>query len=518
MPDHFTNCWTVPKPVPRASHINFGTAVPHDELPWPERAGPVLRMPKLHVETEERATVTRFGGLALFEAFCRRFGVKALIDEHVDVLKIHLPYHESDHVLAQTMNLYVGGTCIEDMMYLQHDEGVLRMLGACRLPDPTTAGDFLRRFDTELHPDALVGLRHANDELQQQVWRQLSRRERRRRKRELCILDIDSHIKEVCGVQKEGADFSYNGKWSYHPLLISMAATGECLAVVNRSGNRTSADGADEAVSDVLAWTTAHFDDVLIRGDSAFDRQDLREAIEHHDGFFAFVGRGHEGRPEAAGAIPEDNFHPFATRAERRRQERQGGSGYKPRRKKSNQRRARSRARNYKEKLQTKQWVAEISYKPNGQPNTYRLVVRRKLIEHRQGQVHLFDAYEYAWVVTNLPNSFSAEDVIDHTYQRCDQENVIEQMGSGLAAWRMPVAEFDGNCAWLEIARLAWNIGKWIAQLVLPDEVVRWEWKRFRLHYVLVPAQVIKRARQTILRLMGARSTVDPLLLAFNAL
>jgi hypothetical protein len=33
-----------------------------------------------------------------------------------------------------------------------------------------------------------------------------------------------------------------------------------------------------------------------------------------------------------------------------------------------------------------------------------------------------------------------------------DQENVIEQLGSGLAAWRMPVAEFDGNSAWLEIA------------------------------------------------------------------
>jgi hypothetical protein len=35
-------------------------------------------MPKLHVETEERSTVTRFGGLALFEKFCRQFGVAAL--------------------------------------------------------------------------------------------------------------------------------------------------------------------------------------------------------------------------------------------------------------------------------------------------------------------------------------------------------------------------------------------------------------------------------------------------------
>lgn len=111
-----------------------------------------------------------------------------------------------------------------------------------------------------------------------------------------------------------------------------------------------------------------------------------------------------------------------------------------------------------------------------------------------------------------------AEDVIDETYMRCDQENLIQQMGSGLAAWRMPVAEFDGNEAWLEIARLAWNMAKWIALLALPDEVIRWKWKRFRLHYVFVPVQLIKRARQTWVRIMGARSTIDPLLLAFELL
>jgi hypothetical protein len=485
-------------------------------------------MPKLHLETEKRATVTRFGGLALVEQFCRRFDVAALIDEHVQLLELHLPYHESDHVLAQAMNLYAGGSCLEDMMYLQGDQAVLRMLAACRLPDPTTAGDFLRRFDSKRHPEALSGLRRANNELQQRVWRRLSGRQRRRRKRELCIVDVDGHIKPLSGMQKEGADFSYNGKWSYQPLIVSMAATGECLAVQNRPGNANSAAGADKVVDEVLEWISEHFDNVLVRGDSAFDRQDLREVIEHHDGYFAFVGRGHEGRPEKAAALPDKAFRPFLTRAERRRQQRRSEPGYRRRQKKRNHRRQRSRERGYKERLQTKQWLAETTYQPPGQPNVYRLIVRRKLIEHRKGQVHLFDDYEYAWVVTNLPDElFSAEDVVDHTYQRCDQENVIEQMGSGLAGWRMPVApgcgvspqtEFDGNSAWLEIARLAWNIGKWIAQLALPDEVVRWEWKRFRLHYVLVPAQLIKRARQWWVRLMGARSTIDPLLKAFEAL
>jgi hypothetical protein len=76
---------------------------------------------------------------------------------------------------------------------------------------------------------------------------------------------------------------------------------------------------------------------------------------------------------------------------------------------------------------------------------------------------------------------------------------VSEQRGSGLAAWRMPVAALDGNSAWLEIARLAGNLGTWIVQLVLPDEVVRWEWKRFRQAFVDATAQAICSCRQKLI-------------------
>ncbi|MCP3959673.1 MAG: IS1380 family transposase [bacterium] len=457
----------------------------------------------------------------MFEQFCRRFRVAPHIDEHVEVLKLHLPYHESDHVLAQAMNLYVGGTCLEDMMHLQGDEAVLRMLGACRLPDPTTAGDFLRRFEPSANPGALGGLRRANDELQARVWKSLSPRNgRRRRKREWAVVDVDSHIKPLCGVQKQGADYSYKGQWSYHPLVVSMAATGECLAIVNRAGCANSADGTGDVMHEVLPRVVDRFRNVIVRGDSAFDSQALREVVEHYDAYFAFVGRAHTGRPEQATALPESAFKPFRTRAARQHEQHRRNKGAKcrARAKKRNHRSQQARARNYKEMRLVKQWLAETTYQPPDSPVEYRLIVRRQLIENFKGQQHLFDAYRYRYVVTNLPDDVSPEEVVDHTYQRCDQENLIEQMGSGLAAWRMPVAEFDGNSAWLEIARLAWNIGKWLAQLVLPDEVTRWEWKRFRLHYVLVPAQLIKRARQMWVRLMGARSTIDPLLLAFQAL
>jgi len=350
-----------------------------------------------------------------------------------------------------------------------------------------------------------------------QVWNALSpRRGRQRKKRELAVIDLDGHTKEVYGVQKEGADFSRKGQWSYHPLLVSMAGTGECLAIRNRPGNQRSCEGAAAVLEEVLPRVNQHYERVLVRGDSDFGWQDIRNACEQNGAHFAFVGREFADRPGIATSIPESQWKPFRTRAARQKNENRKRSGYLRRRKKRirNRRRKRARERNYKELRLVKQWIAEVPWTPPGSDKPLRLVIRRQLIEEYKGQRFLFQKYRYRYIETNFPKSVSAEQVVDHTYERCDQENLIEQMGSGLAAWRMPVAEFAGNCAWLEIARLAWNLAKWIAQLALPKEVVRWEWKRFRQAWVYLAAQVTTRSRQVWVRFSQSHRFTDILIAA----
>jgi len=495
----------------RASHVNSGTAVPEEEVAWPETSGRVTRLPRLHLEVAERSTVTPFGGLALAAAFVKRFRVAQEIDDRVHVLKIHLPFHESDHVLAQALNLYVGGECLEDQSALQHDEGVLRLLGACRLPDPTTAGDFLRRFEPRRHPEALSGLRAAVDTVQDGVWGKLAGK--RRQKRAWAVLDLDGHTKALYGVQKEGADFDHRGRWSYQVLLASLAGTGECVAVRNRPGNVRSSEGAAELLEENLPRVQRRFANVLVRADSDFDRRDVREACEAAGAHFAFVAREASNRLSWAEGLPESAWKPFRTRAHRAREARRAQAGFVPRRTKRNRRRRRARQRGYTDLALVRQWVAEIPWTPPGSAKTYRMILRRQRIEQSE-QGTLFTFYRYRYVVTNLPASWSASEVIDATYQRCDQENVIEQMGSGLALWRMPVAEFDGNSAWLEIGRLAWNLGKWIAQLALPPEVVRWEWKRFRKAFVHLATEVSHRSRQRWLRFSPAHRFLPTLVAA----
>ncbi len=462
------------------------------------------------MEVADRSTVTPYGGLALASAFLRRFRVAQAIDERVHVLKLHLPYHESDHVIAQALNLYAGGTCIEDQAALQNDEGVLRMLGACRIPDPTTAGDFLRRFEERRNRGSLAGLRAAIDTVQGEVWGKLAGK--RRRKRDWAVVDLDGHTKTLYGVQKDGADFDHKGRWSYNVLLASLAGTGECLAVRNRPGNLRSSNGAAKLLDETLPRVKGRFAKVLVRADSDFRPPGCAGGLRGGGRLFRLRGAGgHEsallgrGNPGVGVEAVSNASPPGAAVAAF------GGPASWPRRKKRNRRRRRARERGYT----TSSWCASGWPRFRGRPRALEDLPNDSPAPAHRGvgmaRSHLFDFYRYRYVVTNLPTSWSPVEVIDATYQRCDQENVIEQMGSGVALWRMPVAEFEGNSAWLEIGRLAWNLGKWIAQLALPAEVVRWEWKRYRQAFVYLAVEVVHRSRQRWLRFSPAHRFLDQL-------
>lgn len=150
----------------------------------------------------------------------------------------------------------------------------------------------------------------------------------------------------------------------------------------------------------------------------------------------------------------------------------------------------RARQRGYTDLKLVRRHVGEIEG-----PDGARLILRRQLIDEergKHGQRELWEVERYRYIVTNLPREWTPTDIVDATYQRCDQENLIEGMGSGIAAWRMPVAEMRGNAAWLQIARLAWNLGKWMAFVALGKEASRWEWKRLRRCFVDFAAQVVR--------------------------
>ena len=484
----------------RASHVNQGTSIVRSALGSPSTRGRVFRHPKLQV-SPERGESTAYGGLSLAAALIRSLGIPEMLDERLQLLRSHRPFTESDHVLTHVYNLFVGGTCIEDIGSLQGSEPVRRMLGAARIPDPTTAGDFLRRFDAP----SLHALDVAIDQGQEAVWR----RRYGRKKAARALVDLDSHVHPVYGDQKEGADFSYKGSLAYHPLVISLAETQECLRLINRPGNTASAEDSEKHLDELFPMLLRRFRQVIIRGDSAFCRQPIFEVCEAHGQFFAVVSPAQKNFEGLAETIPESAWKPYRG---------PGGRVHRPppasrRKRRPNLRRRLARKRGKYDLQLERQWVAEIPYQPTRSDQVYRLVIRRQRIEvHDQGE--LFELWRYRYAMTNLPQTTSAQEAMDLTYQRCDQENVIEQLQHGVAGMRMPTGGLESNAAFLTCARLAHNLKAWLAQLALPLETMRWEWKRFRHAFVYVAARVLRKSRQIHVEIAASHRTAKTLLQA----
>ena len=111
-----------------------------------ERPRPMMTASNIHYEIAEKARAIAPGGIGALHLLAQGLGLVYDIDEGLHLLKRHLPYHESDHVLNIAYNLLAGGSGLEHLEVRRNDEVYLDAFGAQRIPDPTTAGDFCRRF------------------------------------------------------------------------------------------------------------------------------------------------------------------------------------------------------------------------------------------------------------------------------------------------------------------------------------------------------------------------------------
>jgi hypothetical protein len=462
----------------------------------PMTESPVMSPGNIQYEVAGRMTGINYGGLGLMVQLVKSLGLAEEIDERVHLLKVHRPYHESDHVLNMTYNILTGGRCLEDLEIRRQNIGYLNALNARRIPDPTTEGDYLRRFERE----DVICLMDAINGVRREIWKRQPNSRRR-----LAILDVDGTITETGGECKEGADFAYNGKWGYCPLVVSLANTQEPLYIVNRPANRPSHDGAAGWMDKAVALTrSAGFNGVRLRGDTDFsltanfDRwtEDRVEFVFGMDANKKFTG--------IAENLKEDSWKPL---------ERQTKRSIKtaPRQKPANVKKAVVRSRGFKNLRLQAEHVAEVEYSPTKAKRTYRLVILRKNISTERGEEHLFDDVVYYFYVTNVVAAkLTMEDVVFESNARCNQENLIEQLKNGVEATRLPVGEFTGNWAYMIIGALAWNLKVWLG-LVLPERlnsraILRMEFRRFCTELIQLSAQIVRTGRQLIFRLMGFSS------------
>jgi Transposase DDE domain group 1 len=455
----------------------------------------------IHYEIGDRCRGIAHGGLGAIHLLARQLGLIDAIDERLHLLKIHLPFHESDHVLNFAYNALCDGTCLQDMELRRNDEVFLDALGARRSPDPTTAGDFCRRFtaaDVDTLQDIFDGVRIG-------VWA-----DQPDAFFEQATIDMDGTLVATTGECKRGMDIAYDGTWGYHPLVLSLANTHEVLRIVNRSGNRPSHEGAAAQVDRALGVCfQGGFRRVLLRGDTDFSQTEHLDGW-HADGRITFIF-GYDSRPNLeaiAAALPERAWRPLPRPPRYTVRTR-------PRQRPDNVKEPIVVARLFDNQRLQSEAVAEFAYRPTACQNTYRMVVVRKNISVEKGEQVLFDRIVYFFYLTNDWGP-EADAIVFEANGRCDQENVLAQLHGGVRALTAPVDNLVSNWAYMVMTALAWDLKAWWA-LTLPEEPGRWqakyraeklwvlgiEFKTFVNAFVRQACQVIRTGRKLVYRLLA---------------
>ncbi len=457
---------------------------------WSNQALPMMKASNIHYEMSERNRGINCGGIGAMHMMVNKLGLADEIDARLHLLKRHLPYHESDHVLNLAYNAMLQGVRLQDIELRRNDEAFLDGLGAERIPDPTTSGDFTRRFGQS----DIVELMDVINSVRQRVWRRQAPEFLQE-----AFIDIDGTIAPTLGQCKGGMALSYKGIWGYAPLIVSVANTNEVLYLLNRPGNAASHQDCAQWIDRAIEVVKPHAGQITLRGDTAFTLTGQLDRWDEKATKFIFGMDAHPKVVELAEGLEQGVWEPLERLPRYEILTRS-------RRKSEKVKESIVRFKGYQNKVLTGESVAHIDYQPNKCQRAYRLVIVRKNISVQKGEQVLFDDLRYFFYITNHCD-YTDEQIVSLANGRCNQENVIEQLKNGVNAMRMPVDDLLSNWAYMVMTSLAWNLKAWFG-LLLPDtgrgrQVVRMEFRRFLHAFILIPTQIVRTGRRIIYRIMG---------------
>jgi len=450
---------------------------------------PMITASNIQYELAQRTRGIAAGGIGAMHLVAKKLGLAKAIDDKLHLLKVHLPYHESDHVLNIAYNLLAGGTCLEHLELRRNDEVYLDALGARRIPDPTTAGDFCRRFAEH----DINTLQEVFNEMRVKVWRQQPSEFFAE-----ATIEADGTMVETTGECKEGMDINYKNQWGYHPLMVSLANTGEPLYIINRSGSRPSHEGAAEYFDkSITLCRNAGFLKIKLRGDTDFTQTAYLDGWDDQgDVRFVF---GIDAMPNLYEIV--ENLPETAWKQLRRRVKHEVKTT--PRARPANIKEQVVKQREFKNIRLVDEHIAEFQYSPTLCKKMYRVVVVWKDLEVTQGQKKLFDDAKCFFYIV-----FEAND-------RCNQENLIAQHKGGVRSLTAPVDTLLSNGAYMVMAGLAWSLKAWAA-LLLPESgrwkekhrgekltLLRMDFATFRSALINMPAQIVCGGRRIVVRLLS---------------
>ena len=405
----------------------------------------------------QKSGLTRFGGLSLFQAFCRRFAIR-----HFLQLSVRWPeydsrgYHPADLFLAHVMSIVTGLGRIENTQCLAHNGLIPPLLGLSDFPHRDTLRTFLLRF----RADSLGSLQAAHDKLRAALFPRLG-------VQYSAIVDADTTALMTYESQ-EGVARGYIPKrrhWqpAYAPLLSSEGRSGLSLGLQLRAGNVHSSVGAGEFIDPILHKLPSSIaaSRTRLRLDGGFYDRKIIEPLENQGFGYVTVARMYPPLKKRMLAAPFQEFAP----------------GWE---------------------------AAEFTYTPFHWSEEHRFVaVRRPIsVEPEEIQLRLFTFKRYTYHRARVTNLDLTPPAVWRFYcHRAFQELLLRELKGSYAMSKIPTRGFWANAAYLEAILWAYDLVLAFQMLCLPPEVQHWNIATLRRELWWLPAEWVRRGNRNLLLL-----------------
>jgi hypothetical protein len=402
--------------------------------------------------TKER--LTAHGGLALMAEFNHGIGLRTLTDQYLPGPGSNRGFDPSKIVDAVVLMLQGGGRSLEDLRELKNEEGLMKLIGEEEIPEPDTAGDWLRRMgDPSRGEPGLRGLDRVRDRINERILRRDGIKE----------YTLDADAMEIIG-EKADALFTYNGNKGYMPVAGFLYETAVCLYDEFREGNVAPAFGQKEFYLRCKERMPRGKRIGYYRADSASYQAALFNQLEKDGVKYAITVDQDKAVKEVIGLVEEGEW-----------KEPVRGCGFE---------------------------LAETVHCMNETKKAFRLVVKREV--RRQGE--LFEKggqYFYHAVATNwLEEEKNTEEALKWHNQRGQAENFNKELKIGVGMERMPCGQSYANAVFFRIGVIAYNLFIGFKRLSCPESWAKHTLATFRWKMVQVAGRIVKHAGETVLKLM----------------
>jgi len=408
----------------------------------------------------EDTTLTHYGGIALFQQFCRKLALKRLFQTYVPWERRESLYDGAELLLCLLYSMVAGLKRISDTRILAYNRSFQGLVGVPRFPSDTTLRQFLR----SLSPDELKGILKVHDLLRARLRAVTG-------VKTSAIWDFDSTVLPLYGWTIQGARRGYNprkpGRPSYHPAVVFDGHTQDTLEGLLRPGDTFPITVAIPLFLACQAKrpTYANRKKVTIR---------VRADAGFYDGTFV-----HFLDEEAVGYV-------IVAKLTQRLQERATALRFRTFRKEG-------------------RWqVAQTRYQPLRWERPHRFVIVRRPRPQRQeeaGQLTLweFQDFFYHAFVSNLPLTPAA--IYRFYTDRANAELDLRELKAALPLGQVPTTHFTANAVHFELILLAYDLVNWFRRLCLSGP-----WQRARLHtlryeLLMLPARLLNVGHRNVLKL-----------------